>query len=182
MFFHYKIKLWSLYDLEKLHNQNLIQFLFKINSTIFSLKKKKQCIQSLNFMIHIPSYIFWKPYTLPSVFLFLFLYILLFNKWGWNSNSDTSYRKNLINTESQHFWKKNHILLYMLSVLHAWFWQYNEKIIEGFIALEVIKVNLIMWNFLPMLHCYRVNLIMCNFLPKSLPHFSVLGPLISFLN
>ena len=77
-----------------------------------------------------------------------------------------SYRKNLINTESQHFWKKNHILLYMLSFLHAWFWQYNEKIIEGFIALEVIKVNLIMWNFLTMLHCYTVNLIMCNFLPK----------------
>ena len=31
--------MWSLYDLEKLHNQNLIKFLFKINSTICSLKK-----------------------------------------------------------------------------------------------------------------------------------------------
>ena len=110
--------MWSLYDLEKLHNQNLIKFLFKINSTICSLKKT---IYS-KFKFYDPHtilYSFGNHIHYLLFFFFFFLYILLYNKWGGNSNSDTSYRKNLINTEYHHFGKKKKIKTYI--TLRAFF-------------------------------------------------------------
>ena len=130
--------MWSLYDLDKLHNQNLIKFSFNINSTIFSLKKK-QYIQSLNFMIHILSYILLETIYITFCFSFFFIYLFYY------TTSEERIRIQILLTGRT--W-----LLYVLSFLHTWFWQYNEKIIGGFIAFEVVQVNLIIWNFLPMLH------------------------------
>ena len=94
-------------------------------------------------MIHILSYILLETIYITFCFSFLFfLYILLYNKWGGNSNSDTSYRKNLINTESQHFEKKKTYItlraffLTRLILTIQWednrrfycFWSYTSKL------------------------------------------------------
>ena len=104
-------------------------------------------------MIHILSYILLETIYITFCFSFSFIYLFYY------TTSEERIRIQILLTGRT--WltpspntskKKIHILLYVLSFLHAWFWQYNEKIIGGFIAFEVVQVNLIIWNFLPMLH------------------------------